>query len=81
LDNVCDTILELDNGVIYQYKGNYAYFLEKKEERRAVQFAELDKAQNLYRRELEWMRRQPKARTTKQKARIDSFYDTRRKSK
>lgn len=80
LDNVCDTILELDNGVIYQYKGNYAYFLEKKEERRAVQFAELDKAQNLYRRELEWMRRQPKARTTKQKARIDSFYDTEEKA-
>ncbi|MBL7926255.1 MAG: ABC-F family ATP-binding cassette domain-containing protein [Bacteroidia bacterium] len=80
LDNVCDTILELEDGVMYQYKGNYAYFLEKKEERRAVQYAELDKAQNLYRRELEWMRRQPKARTTKQKARIDSFYETEEKA-
>ncbi|MEO8146576.1 MAG: ABC-F family ATP-binding cassette domain-containing protein [Bacteroidia bacterium] len=76
LDSVCDTILELDNGKMYQYKGNYVYYLEKKEERRAMMESELEKAQNLYRRELDWMRRQPKARTTKQKARIDSFYDT-----
>lgn len=79
LDNVCDTILELDNGEIFQYKGNYSYFLEKKEERRMMLASEMDKAQNLFRRELEWMRKQPKARTTKQKARIDSFYDTEEK--
>ncbi|MBK8846414.1 MAG: ABC-F family ATP-binding cassette domain-containing protein [Bacteroidetes bacterium] len=81
LDNVCDTIYELDNGKMYQYKGNYSYFLEKKHERETVQAAELGKAQNLYKRELDWMRRQPKARTTKQKARIDSFYETEEKAK
>lgn len=79
LDSVCDTILELDNGKIYQYKGNYTYFLEKKEERRMMAEAEMDKTQNLFRRELDWMRKQPKARTTKQKARIDSFHDTEEK--
>ncbi len=81
LDSICDTILELENQKLYQYKGNYAYYLEKKEERRAVTEAELDKTRNLYRRELDWMRRQPKARTTKQKARIDSFYETEEKAK
>ncbi len=79
LDNVCDTILELENGEIYQYKGNYSYFLEKKEERRMMLASEMDKTQNLFRRELDWMRKQPKARTTKQKARIDSFHDTEEK--
>lgn len=79
LDNVCDTILELENGEIFQYKGNYSYFLEKKEERRMMLASEMDKAQNLFRRELDWMRKQPKARTTKQKARIDSFYETEEK--
>lgn len=75
LDKVCDTIAELDNGILYVYSGNYAYFLEKKNERELQQASEIDKAKNIYRRELDWMRRQPKARSTKQKARIDSFYE------
>jgi ABC transport system ATP-binding/permease protein len=75
LDKVCNTIVELDNGKLYTYKGNYAYHLEKKAEREAVALAEVDKARNLYRRELEWMRRQPKARGTKAQYRVDSFYD------
>ncbi|WP_320052652.1 ABC-F family ATP-binding cassette domain-containing protein [uncultured Acetobacteroides sp.] len=74
LDRVCNTILELDHGIIIPYRGNYSYYLEKREERLASFNAEVDKAQNLFRRELEWMRRQPSARGTKQKARIDSFY-------
>lgn len=76
IDVICNTIIELDRGVLSEYKGNYAYYLEKKNEREMAMASELDKAQNLYRRELEWMRRQPKARSTKQKARIDSFYKT-----
>lgn len=80
LDSVCDTIVEMDNGKLYKYKGNYLHFLEKKEERRMNQESELDKARNLYRRELDWMRKQPKARTSKQKARIDSFYETEEKA-
>lgn len=74
LDRVCNTILEIDHGIIYTYKGNYSYYLEKRDERIASFNAEVDKAQNLFRRELDWMRRQPSARGTKQKARIDSFY-------
>lgn len=74
IDQVCDTIAELDRNKIYIYKGNYAYYLEKKEEREFREGREIDKARNLMRTELEWMRRQPKARGTKQKARIDSFY-------
>ena len=74
LENVCNEIIELDNGVIYQYKGNYSYYLEKKEERIAAENASIDKAQNLFVKELSWMRRQPKARTTKSKSRIDDFY-------
>ncbi|MFI5218548.1 MAG: ABC-F family ATP-binding cassette domain-containing protein [Bacteroidia bacterium] len=80
LDKVCGTIAELDNGTLYTYTGNYAYFLEKKHEREYQQRSETEKAKNIYRRELEWMRRQPKARTTKQKARIDSFYDVEEKA-
>lgn len=74
LERVCNEIIELDNGLIYQYKGNYSYYLEKKEERIAAENASIDKAQNLFVKELSWMRRQPKARTTKSKSRIDDFY-------
>lgn len=74
LERVCNEILELDNGKLYQYKGNYSYYLEKKEERIASENASIDKAQNLFVKELEWMRRQPKARTTKSKSRQDDFY-------
>ncbi|HEY0669400.1 MAG TPA: ABC-F family ATP-binding cassette domain-containing protein [Sphingobacteriaceae bacterium] len=75
LDNICNQIIELDRSKLFVYKGNYSYFLEKKSEREAADNAELQKNLNLLRRELEWMRRQPKARTTKSKSRIDSFYD------
>ena len=75
LDTVCNTIAELEDGKIYTYNGNYAYYLEKKEEREAQQRATVDKARNTYRKELEWMRRQPKARTTKSKSRQESFYE------
>lgn len=75
LDEVCNQIVELDGGQLYSYKGNYAYFLEKKAERQAIEAAELDKNRNLFRRELEWMRRQPKARGTKAKYREDAFDD------
>lgn len=73
LDAVCTEIRELDGGQIYNYKGNYAYFLEKKAERLASDQASYEKNKNLWRKELEWMRRQPKARTTKSKSRIDAF--------
>jgi ATP-binding cassette subfamily F protein uup len=76
LDRICTDIIEIDNGKVYTYKGNYSYFLEKKEEREAQANTVIDKARNLYRKELDWMRRQPRARGTKQKARIDSFYET-----
>jgi ABC transport system ATP-binding/permease protein len=75
LDRVCNQILELDEKNIYSYKGNYSYFLEKREERIAGKNLSSEKAQNLLRRELEWMRRMPKARGTKAKYRIDAFYD------
>jgi ATP-binding cassette subfamily F protein uup len=74
LERVCNEIIELDNGKLYQYKGNYSYYLEKKEERMASENSSVDKAQNLFKKELEWMRRQPKARTTKSKSRQDDFY-------
>ena len=74
LERVCNEIIELDNGKLYQYKGNYSYYLEKKEERIASENASIDKAKNLFVKELEWMRRQPKARTTKSKSRQDDFY-------
>jgi len=80
LDRVATEIIELDNGVIYPYKGNYSYFLEKKADRELREMAEVDKAKNLMRKELEWMRRQPKARGTKSKARIDAFYDLKEKA-
>lgn len=74
LERVCNEIIELDNGKLYQYKGNYSYYLEKKEERINSENASVDKAKNLFVKELEWMRRQPKARTTKSKSRQDDFY-------
>ncbi|MDX1830119.1 MAG: ABC-F family ATP-binding cassette domain-containing protein [Lutibacter sp.] len=74
LERVCNEIIELDQGNLYSYKGNYSYFLQKKEERLAVEQASVDKAKNLFKKELDWMRRQPKARTTKSKSRIDDFY-------
>lgn len=80
LDRVANQIIELDRGKLYTYKGNYAYFLEKKSEREEMQRAEVDKARNLLRKELEWMRKQPKARGTKAKYRIDAFYDLKEKA-
>lgn len=75
LERVCNEILELDEGLLYSYKGNYSYYLEKKEERIAIWETETGKAQQLFKKELDWMRRQPKARTTKSKSRIDDFHD------
>lgn len=74
LDRVCNEIIELDNGKLYTYKGNYSYYVEKKQERLEVEQTTQEKAQQLYKKELQWMRRQPKARTTKSKSRIDDFY-------
>ena len=81
LDAICNEILELEEGDLYRYKGNYTYYLEKKQERQAVMQTNIDKAKNLYTKELEWMRRQPKARGTKSKARIESFYDVEKSAK
>lgn len=72
LDSITEEIIELDGGNLYQYKGNYAYFLEKKAEREALQATETDKAKSLFRTELEWLRRSPKARGTKSRSRIAS---------
>jgi ABC transport system ATP-binding/permease protein len=80
LDRVANEIVEITNGQLYRYKGNYRYFLEKKAERELAQEAETDKAKNLMRKELEWMRRQPKARGTKSKSRIDAFYELKDKA-
>ncbi|CCH56090.1 ABC transporter related protein [Fibrisoma limi BUZ 3] len=80
LDRVCNQIAELDGGQLYTYKGNYAYFLEKKDEREAAAASELDKNRNTLRRELEWMRRQPKARGTKAQYRIDAFNELQEKT-
>lgn len=79
LDRVCDTILEIDNQTLYSYKGNYSYYLEKKQERQEQMNAELAKANNLFRKELEWMRRQPQARGTKAQYRIDAFHELEQK--
>lgn len=81
LDRICDTIIELDNQHLYTYKGNYSYYIEKKAEREAIEKAEISKAKNLYSKELEWVRRMPKARGTKSKSRIDSFYETEKVAK
>jgi ATP-binding cassette subfamily F protein uup len=76
LDKVCNKMMELALGSIYSYEGNYGYFLEKKAEREASEASTVSKAKNLYRKELEWMRRQPKARGTKSQSRIDAFAET-----
>lgn len=81
LDRVCSQIIEIDQKQIYQYKGNYSYFLEKRDERISAQGAEIDRANNLMRKELDWMRKQPRARGTKSKSRIDAFYDLEKKAK
>lgn len=75
LDRVCNLILEIDHGQIFSYSGNYSYYLEKHQERIEVFNAELDRANNLFRKELDWMRRMPQARATKAKARKEAFYD------
>ena len=81
LDNVCNEILEIDKGKIFPYNGNYGYYLEKKAERESADEAAFAKNSNLLRKELEWMRRQPQARGTKSKARIDAYYDLEDKTK
>ncbi|MFV8226709.1 ABC-F family ATP-binding cassette domain-containing protein, partial [Christiangramia aquimixticola] len=75
LERVCNEIIELEEGKLYTYKGNYSYYLDKKEERHQLEDTNTGKAQQLYKKELEWMRRQPKARTTKSKSRIEDFHD------
>lgn len=81
LDKVCNTILELDDRTIYTYRGNYAYYLEKRQERMDNLRAEIQHSKNLYRRELDWMRRQPQARGHKAKYREDAFYELKKVAK
>lgn len=81
LDSVCTDIFELDENSLYTYHGNYAYYMEKRAERIETQNAEVEKARNLYRTELEWMRRMPQARAHKAQYRIDSFYELEKKAK
>lgn len=81
LDRVCSQILEIDQQQIFSYRGNYAYYLEKRDERLAAQTAEVDRANNLMRKELDWIRRQPQARGTKAKYRIDAFHELEEKAK
>lgn len=80
LDRVCTEIIEIDRLQIFQYKGNYSYYLEKRQERMEALNTELDRASNLLRKELDWMRRQPQARGTKAKYRIDAFYELEKKA-
>lgn len=80
LERVCNEIIELDSGKLYKYKGNYSYYLQNKEERLALEATNLGKAKSLFKKELDWMRRQPKARTTKSKSRIDDFYQIKEKA-
>ena len=80
LERVCNEIIELDHGELYKYKGNYSYYLEKKEERISLEATITNKAKNLFKKELDWMRRQPKARTTKSKSRIDDFFKIKEKA-
>ena len=81
LDRVCNLILELDNHTIYSYRGNFRYYMEKRQERIDATRAEIERANNLYRRELEWMRRQPQARGHKARYREEAFYDLEAKAK
>jgi len=80
LERVCNEIIELDHVQLYRYRGNYSYYLEKKEERIAQEASSTEKAKNLFKKELDWMRKQPKARTTKSKSRIDDFYEIKQKA-
>ena len=80
LERVCNEIIELDHGELYKYKGNYSYYLEKKEERISLEATITNKAKNLFKKELDWMRKQPKARTTKSKSRIDDFFKIKEKA-
>ena len=80
LDRICTQILEIDEKQIFSYKGNFSYYLEKREERVTTQNTEVDRARNLMRKELDWMRRQPQARGTKAKSRIDAFYSLEEKA-
>ena len=80
LDRVCNHILELENGMLYHHKGNYGYFLQKRAEREEVYSTEISKASRLMKKELEWIRRSPKARTTKSKARINNFQKVKEKA-
>lgn len=80
LERVCNEIIELDQGKLYKYKGNYSYYLEKREERIELEQMSTDKAKSLFKSELAWMRKQPKARTTKSKSRIDDFYQIKEKA-
>ncbi|MBL7889192.1 MAG: ABC-F family ATP-binding cassette domain-containing protein [Bacteroidia bacterium] len=80
LDSVCTEIIEIDNAKLYNYKGNFQYYVEKKAERESIEGSEIDKAKNLYRRELEWVRKMPKARGTKSKSRLNAFEDTKEKA-
>ncbi|WP_026839494.1 ABC-F family ATP-binding cassette domain-containing protein [Gillisia sp. JM1] len=75
LENVCNEIVELEDGILYTYKGNYSYYLDKKDARIEQDQTNTDKAKQLFKKELDWMRRQPKARTTKSKSRIDDFHE------
>src|SRR5690606_11296425 len=77
LERVCNEIVELDEGLLYSYKGNYSYYLEKREQRLETEAAEQAKTKQLFKSELDWMRRQPKARTTKSKSRIEDFHEIR----
>ena len=81
IDEVCNGIIEIDNKQIYSYKGNYCYYLTRRTERMEANQASIEQANNLYRKELDWMRRQPQARATKAKYRIDAFYDLEKKAK
>jgi ATP-binding cassette subfamily F protein uup len=80
LDRVCNKILELTDGKLYRHEGNYSYFLEKRDEREEVYDVEVGKAKQLMKKELEWMRKMPKARGTKSKSRIDAYYDIEKKA-
>ncbi len=80
LDRVCTEIIEIDAGKLFPYAGNFSYFVERKAEREAVENSEVDKARNLYKRELEWVRKMPRARGTKAKYRVDAFEDVKEKA-
>ena len=80
LDSVCTEIVEIDAGKLFHYRGNFQYFVEKKAERETMENSEIDKAKNLYKRELEWVRKMPRARGTKAKYRVDSFHEVKEKA-